>query len=126
MRRPAIRSTSLAIVASNEQWSPILLRDAAQADLTVAGGRQHDVMGLNACELFELSAWRVTEACPALPHLQGLPQHEGQKAHEDVGLDAVGTLVPDRVYLEPILLDAKGRFGSRELDWPCVFSAKFL
>jgi hypothetical protein len=49
--------------------SSIGLRDAAQADLTVAGGRQHDIMGLNACELFEHSAWRVTEACPALPCL---------------------------------------------------------
>src|SRR5262245_30844503 len=96
--------------------SDIGLRDAAQADLTVAGGRQHDVVGLNACEFFEHSARRVSEASTALPHLQGLPEHESQKAHQDVSLDAIGTLVPDRAYLELILLNAKGRFGLGELD----------
>src|SRR5262249_56802440 len=47
---------------------------------------------------------------------QGLPQYEGQKAHEDVGLNAIGALVPDRAHLELIFLDAKRRFGLSELD----------
>src|SRR5262245_63971275 len=73
-------------------------------------------MRLNAGELFEHSAWRVSEAGTALPHLQRLPQYEGQKAHEDVGLNAISALVPDRADLELILLDAKRRFGLSELD----------
>ena len=80
----------------------------------MAGGGQHDVVGLNACKLFEHSAWRVSETSAALPH--PLPQHEGQKAHQDVGLDAIGALVPDRPYLELIFLDTKGGFGLGELD----------
>jgi hypothetical protein len=51
-----------------------------------------------------------------LPHLQAFPQHESEEAHEDVGLDAVGALVPDRANVQLILLDTKSRFGLGELD----------
>src|SRR5439155_4066572 len=51
-----------------------------------------------------------------LPHLQALPQHESEEADEDVGLDAVLALMPDRAHVQLILLDPKGRFGLGELD----------
>jgi hypothetical protein len=47
-----------------------------------------------------------------LPHLEALPQHEGDEAHEDVGLDAIIALMPD----ELIFLDTESGFGLRELD----------
>ncbi len=77
-------------------------------------------MGLNVCEFFEDRARRVSEAGAALPHLEALPQHEGQKAYEDVSLDAVLALMPDWTDVELIFLDAESGFGLRELDVDCV------
>jgi hypothetical protein len=50
------------------------LRDAAQADLAVRCGRQDHVMRLDARDLVEDRARRISKACPALPHLEALPQ----------------------------------------------------
>jgi hypothetical protein len=71
---------------------------------------------LNACELFEDGTCRVSEAGALLPHLEALPQHEGEEAHEDVGLQTVGSLVPDRSHVQPIFLDTESCFGWGELD----------
>jgi Tripartite tricarboxylate transporter family receptor len=46
-----------------------------------------------------------SETGAALPHLQALPQHEGEEAHEDVGLNAILALMPDRTHAELIFLD---------------------
>ena len=92
------------------------LGDAAQPDLIVGSCRQHDVVRLNSCELFEYRAWEVAKPGALLPHLQALPQHESEEAHEDVGLDALRALVPDRAYVHLIFLDPKSRFGLGELD----------
>jgi hypothetical protein len=96
--------------------SGIGLGDASQANLAVRCGRQDDVVGLNARKLFEDGARRVSKAGALLPHLEAFPQHEGEKAHEDMSLDTVFALVPDRTHVELILLDTKGGFGLRELD----------
>ena len=66
------------------------------ADLAVGGGWQHDIIRLNAREFFEHGSWGISETSAALPHLEALPQHEGEKADEDMSLHAFGTLVPDR------------------------------
>lgn len=58
------------------------LSDAAQADLSMGGDRQDHVMRLDPRELFEDRTRRISEACSLLPHLEGLPQHEGKKADE--------------------------------------------
>ena len=72
------------------------LSDAAQANLAVGCGRQNDIVRLNPCELFEDRARRVSKACALLPHLEALPQHEGKEADEDMGLNAVLVLMPNR------------------------------
>ena len=92
------------------------LGDAAQANLTVGGGWQHDVVRLNSCELFEHRARGVSETGALLPHFEALPQHESEKADQDMSLDAFGVLVPDGAHFQLILLDAKSRFGLGELD----------
>jgi hypothetical protein len=46
------------------------LGDAAQADRTVGGGWQHDVMRLNPRQLVEHRTRRVSEAGALLPHLE--------------------------------------------------------
>ena len=96
--------------------SGIGLGDAAQADLAVGCGWQDDVVRLNACELFEYRARRVSETCALLPHLEALPQHEGEKADEDMSLNALRALVPDRPHVQLILLDTESGFGLGELD----------
>ena len=45
-----------------------------------------------------------------------LPEHEGEKADQDMGLNAICALMPDRADIELILLDAKRGFGLSELD----------
>ena len=96
--------------------SGVGLGDAAQADLAVGCCRQDDVVRLNARELFEDRARGVSETGAALPHLEALPQDEGEEANEDVSLDAVLALMPDRTDVQLVLLDAEGGFGLGELD----------
>jgi hypothetical protein len=62
------------------------------------------------------ATWRIAETCTALPHLEGLPQHEGKKADEDMSLYAILALVPNRAEVELVLLDTKSGFGLGELD----------
>src|SRR5580692_7626664 len=96
--------------------SVIGLGDATQADSAMGRGRQHDIVRLNARELFENGARRVSEAGTLLPHLQALPQHEGEEADENVRLNAVLALMPDRPYLELVFLNAECGLGLGELD----------
>ena len=79
-------------------------------------GRQDHVMRLDARKLFEDRARRISKACAALPHLEALPQHKGKKADEDMGLNAVLVLMPDRTDVELIFLDAESGLGLGELD----------
>ena len=73
-------------------------------------------MGLDAGKLFEEGARRVSETRALLPHFETLPEHEGEEANEDlgleedVGLDSVLALMPDRTQVQLIFLDAKSRF----------------
>ena len=63
-----------------------------------------------------IGARRVSETGALLPHLEALPQHEGEEAHEDVGLNAILALMPDRAHVQLILLDTESGFGLGELD----------
>ena len=96
--------------------SGVGLGDAAQADLAARCGRQDDVVGLDARKLFEDCARRVSKARALLPHLEALPEHEGEEANENVGLDPVLALMPDRPQVQPILLNAERRFDLGKLD----------
>src|SRR5438445_6690360 len=64
----------------------------------------------------EDGARTVAEAGARLPLLQRLPQDVGQKADEDVRLDPLLLLMPDRANRELALVDTKGRLDLRELD----------
>src|SRR5258708_11941119 len=77
--------------------------------------RQDDVVRLNAREFFEDRARGVSETGAALPHLEALPQDEGEKADEDVSLNTVLALVPDRTDVQLVLLDAESGFRLSEL-----------
>ena len=94
----------------------VWLGHTAQAKLTMRRNWQDDVLGLNAFELFQDDARGIAETCAALPHLESLPQHEGQKADEDMSLYAILALMPDRTEVELVLLDTKSGFGLSELD----------
>jgi hypothetical protein len=50
----------------------------------------------NASKLFEDRAWCITETGALLPHLEALPQHKGEKANEDMRLDAMLAVMPDQ------------------------------
>jgi hypothetical protein len=76
---------------------------AAQTHLSVRCSRQHDVVRLNAGEFFEDRARRVSEFRPLLPHLEALPQYEGEEAHVDMGLNAIFALMPDRADVQLIV-----------------------
>src|SRR2546426_11059518 len=80
---------------------------AAQAQLAAVLGRQDDVCALNTPEFIEDRARTPAEARASLPLLERLPQHVGEETDEDVGLDAVGALVPHRTNCQLALLDAE-------------------
>ena len=75
------------------------LGDAAQANLAVGCGRDDDVVGLNAGQLLKDGPGRVAETCALLPHLKAFPQHESQEANENVSLNPVLALAPNRTTL---------------------------
>jgi hypothetical protein len=52
----------------------------------------------------------LPRTCAALPHLQAVPQHEGERTDEDMRLHAILALVPDRTDVELVLLDTKSGF----------------
>ena len=92
------------------------LGDAAKADSAKCRCRQDDIVRLNACELFQDGARRVSKPGTALPHLQALPQNKGEKANQDVSLNAVLALMPDRTDVQLVLLNSEGGFRLGELD----------
>ena len=73
-------------------------------------------MRLYPRKLFEDGTRRVAEAGALLPHLQTFPQHEGEEANENVSLDAVFSLVPNRTHVQLILLDPECRLRLSELN----------
>ena len=58
----------------------------------------------------------ISQAGALLPHLEALPQDEGEKAHEDMGLSAIFALMPDRTDVQLIFLDTESSLSLRELD----------
>lgn len=79
-------------------------------------GGQDDVVRLDADEFVEHGARGVAEARALLPHLETLPQHEGEEADQDVGLHAIGALMPDWPHAQLILVNAEVGLGLGELD----------
>jgi hypothetical protein len=71
--------------------------DAANVKLAIwlLGQRQDHVHALHATEFVEDRLRAVTQTCTALLLFEGLPQHVGEEAHQDVGLYPIGALVSD-------------------------------
>ena len=82
----------------------------------MCGSGQHDIAGLNTRQFFENGAGGIAEADTLLPQLKAFPQHEGQKADQDMSLNAIGALMPDRAHPQLVFLDPKSRFGLGQLD----------
>jgi hypothetical protein len=87
----------------------VWLGHAAQTNLAVRDGWQDDILGLDAREFFQDGARGIAEACTLLPHLEALPQHEGEKADENMRLHAILALVPDRTDVELIFFGYEKR-----------------
>lgn len=80
------------------------------------GRRQDDVGGGDGGEFLEKGARTVAETGAALPLLQRLPQHIGEKGHQDMRQHAILALMPDGTDRQIGLMDAKGRFRLGKLD----------
>jgi hypothetical protein len=78
-----------ATIASKATGLPIM---ASPCGCARGGGWQHDVVRLNSCEFFEHRARGISETGALLPHL-ALPQHESEKADQDMSLDAVSAVL---------------------------------
>ena len=64
-------------------------------------------------ELLEDCSRGISQAGALLPHLEALPQDEGEKAHEDMGLSAIFALVPDRTDVQLIIALSDDDVGAR-------------
>jgi len=42
-----------------------------------------------------------------LPHLKGLPEHEGKEVGQDVSLDSIGRLMSDGAHVQLVFADAE-------------------
>lgn len=91
---------------------------ASESNLAIGliGDRQDDVGGVDARELGEQGPRSVSKPGTRLPFLEGLPEDVGEKAHEDVRLDAIGLVMPDGSDREVGLVNAKGGLSLGELD----------
>ena len=109
---------------------PNRLVGGGTADATLANGRagarrQHHVDQLDLAQLVEHFAWLIAQTSALAPLGQCLPQHVGQKADEDVCLDAMFFLVPDGTNLQVGLVNAKScfRFGQLHVRLPQILGA---
>ena len=98
--------------------SAIGANDAAQSQLAMRAccGWQDHVGAVDGAKFLEDGARTVAEAGTALPLLQRLPQHVGEKAHQDVRQHAVFALMPDGADRQLAFVDAKRGFRLGELD----------
>jgi hypothetical protein len=81
--------------------------DTAQSDLAMSCGWQDDIVRLDTGQFFENGARGIAEARAVLPHLERLPEHEGEKTNQNMRLNAIGALMPDGADVELIFLDPK-------------------
>ena len=75
---------------------------------------------MNARELGKDGARRVPKACLRLPLLKHLPQRVGEKADQDVGLDTLLFVMPDRTDAKIGFVDTEGglRFAQLNVGLP--------
>lgn len=71
---------------------------------------------MNAGKFCEDCTRRIAQACAGLPLLKRLPQRVGEKADQDVRLDAILFVMPDRPDTQVGFLDAESSLGFAELD----------
>ena len=87
---------------------------AAKADgLAATAARAHgkyDISRLDFDKLVKQAPWRVAQAAAAHPTRQRLPHRIRQEADQDVRLDPVFFVMPDRPQNEFVLRDAKCPF----------------
>jgi len=92
------------------------LSDAAGADLSAVFGDEDDIHRAELAEFSEHSSRFIAQSRFHAQLAQEFPQHIRQEADQDVGLHAIGALMPDRSHVQLILVDAEGGFGLGELD----------
>jgi hypothetical protein len=102
-----------AVARADGGWSRFLvgMRDAPQPHVTTVLEGQDDVHGLDPGRLLEHGPGARSKPSLPLPALQRLPHREGEEADQDVRLDPVLALMPDRTDLEVRLLAAESRLG---------------
>jgi hypothetical protein len=71
---------------------------------------------VNARKLGQNGARRIPQPGTRLPLLERFPQHISEKADQNVRLDAVLFMMPDRTDTQIGFLNAEGRLGFAELD----------
>ena len=90
---------------------------ATAADLhAFFASRQHDIDQADPAQLLE-DATRFVAQAGGLRHLvQRFPQNVRQKTDQNMGLDAIFTLVPNRPDTQVAFVDPKRGFRVRQLD----------
>jgi len=94
--------------------------DGAQSDICGGFGGQYDVERTDLGHLLKQFSGGVAEAAAVHPLLEGAPHHQGQEAHEDVGLGAVLPVMVDGPKPQVVLVDAEAVFdlGQSDIGFP--------
>ncbi len=98
-------------------------RYAAFADLDAFSRGQHHVHHSNLLQFRKPAARLIAQTRPLAQTGQHIPEHIRQEAHQDVGLDSVLFLMPNRSETEIAFMNPKRGFRFRELN---VGSPEFL
>ena len=89
---------------------------AAEAEGPTVGRGEYHIGTLDAVEFGEDRAGALPQPRSSLPLFQGFPQDVGQEADEDMGLNAIGSLMPDGAEPQFALLDVLGS-AARTRTW---------
>src|SRR3989338_5072423 len=90
--------------------------DAPHFDLSAIGERQNYGGALNSSHFLDDRPGAVPHPRPRLPLLQHFPQDVAQETHEDVRLDPILFLVPDRPNGQVALVDSERGLRLGQLD----------
>ena len=88
--------------------------DRAKADLRTGRCGQHNVQGAHLAHLLKQLARGAAEAARLHPLLERAPEHERQKANQNVRLCAVFLVMENRAQAEVVFRNAERGLGLRQ------------
>ena len=92
------------------------LGDASFSDFNTVLGGEHNIHETNALQFGKHFSGLVAKASLTAQLGEGFPEHVGKETDQDMGLDALGFLVPEGTDAKIALVYVECRLGFGQLD----------